>query len=59
MEPNGPAFGVISKLDSLCPPDDTCAAWSKRPNEEADPKESLCEEDSASTLREARGSQAP
>ena len=29
-------------------PDDTCAAWSKRLNEEANPKESSWEEDSAS-----------
>jgi len=56
---DGPAFGVISKLDSFFTPDDTCAAWSKRPNEEANPKESLCEENSASTPREARGWQAP
>jgi hypothetical protein len=56
---DGSAFGVISKLDSFFAPDDTSAAWSKRPNEEADPKESLCEEDSTSTPREARGCQAP
>ena len=56
---NSPAFGVISKLDSFFTPDDTCAAWSKRTNEEANPKESLCEEDSASTLGEARECQAP
>jgi hypothetical protein len=40
-------------------PDDTCAAWSKRPNEEANPKESLCEEGSGSTPCEARECQAP
>ena len=44
-------------LDSFCTPDDTCAAWSKRPNEEANPKESLCVEDSVSAPSEARGFQ--
>jgi len=56
---DGPAFGVISKLDSFFTPDDTCAAWSKRLDEEANPQKNLCEEDSASTPREARGRQAP
>ena len=56
---NGPAFSVTSKLDSFFTPDDTCAVQSKRLNEEANPKESLCEEDSASALSEARECQAP
>ena len=40
-------------------PDDTCAAWSKRPNEEANPKENSWEEDSASAPSEALECQAP
>jgi hypothetical protein len=34
-------------------PDDTCAAWSKRHNEKANPKESFCEEDCTSAPSEA------
>ena len=52
-------LGEGATLTASVLPDDTCAVWSKRHNEEANPKESLCEEDSASTLREARGCQAP
>jgi hypothetical protein len=52
-------LGEAATLTASVLPDDTCAAWSKRPNEEANPKESLCEEDSASAPNEARGFQAP
>jgi hypothetical protein len=52
---DGAAFGVISKLDSFFTPDDTSATWSKRSNEEANPKESLRAEDSAFASSEARG----
>jgi hypothetical protein len=46
--------GEAATLTVSVLPNDTCAAWLKRPNEEANPQESLCEEDSASTLRETR-----
>ena len=52
-------LGEGATLTASVLPDDTCAAWSKRPNEEPNKKESRCEEDSTFTLREARGWQAP
>ena len=56
---NGPAFGVISKLDSFCTPRRYLRCLVETTNEEANPKESLCEEDSAFAASEARGCQAP
>jgi hypothetical protein len=47
-------LGEAATLTASVVPDDTCAAWSKRHNEEANPKESPCEEDFAPTPSEAR-----
>lgn len=52
-------LGKAATLTACVLRDDTSATWSKRPNEEADPKESLSEEDSTSTIREACECQAP
>jgi hypothetical protein len=49
---------MIQQLDSRYTRDDTCATWSKQFNEEANAKKSRCEEDSSSTIREARGCEA-
>jgi hypothetical protein len=35
--------GEAATLTVSVLPNDTCAAWLKRPNEEANPQESLCE----------------
>lgn len=50
---------MIQSLDSSLYPDDTCAAWSKRLNEEATAKENLRQEVPTSAIREARERQAP
>jgi hypothetical protein len=50
---------MIQSLDSSYTPDDTCAVWSKRINEEANAKQNLREEVPTSAIREARECQAP
>ena len=47
-------LGEAATLTASALPDDTCAAWSKQPNEEADPKENPCAEDSAPAPSEAQ-----
>jgi hypothetical protein len=51
-------LGEGATLTASALPDDTCAAWSRRHNEEANPKESLFEKDSAFAPSEARRCQA-
>jgi hypothetical protein len=56
---SGDFLGEAAILTPSVLRDDTDAVWPKHPNEEANRKESLCEEDSAPTPREARSFQTP